>query len=155
MDVWTRAQWRGYMAISVLIQVSLAEVLGALGAVPAGFRESTLGKLLSQSGKMPTPILRKSWLFYKMKRRKPLQHLSVLPSLYLHSHTQKHVNVWCVFNGTNRSITSSTNIWLFILPSKVKSMSGMPSRVQFIITQNCNPIFHICILYTSNTLLWI
>ena len=32
------------------MQTTLADVLSALGAVPAGFRESTLAKLLTDSG---------------------------------------------------------------------------------------------------------
>lgn len=32
------------------MQTTLADVLSALGAVPAGFRESTLAKLLANSG---------------------------------------------------------------------------------------------------------
>lgn len=36
--------------IDSIIQTSLADVLSALGAIPAGFRESTLGKLYNESG---------------------------------------------------------------------------------------------------------
>ena len=38
------------MYTMLYMQTTLADVLSALGAVPAGFRESTLAKLLTDSG---------------------------------------------------------------------------------------------------------
>ena len=56
-----------------LLQTSLADVLGAMGAIPSGFRDSTLSKLLHDSCMSRGPIH---------------EHSEVVGSVHSSMHTQ-------------------------------------------------------------------